>query len=132
MQQSGQYTACAVYRPDCGKSRYTRCSCEGSNAPHWARLLPGQIAAVQYEMLVSEPESQIPELLARVGLDVEEACLNFHQTERPVRTASALQVCQPIYRQALAGYRTFDAQLQPLYRALDRHGAAPENALDDG
>ncbi len=99
---------------------------------HWDRELPGRIVPVSYEALVSDPSAQIPALLALIGLDVEDACLNFHETVRPVRTASALQVRQPIYREALAGYRAFDTQLQPLYRALDRHGAAPEAAIDDG
>ena len=45
-------------------------------------------------------------------------CCKFHETERPVRTASVNQVRQPIYRTSAGRWRKHAAQLQPLLAAL--------------
>jgi hypothetical protein len=52
------------------------------------------------------------------GLPFEEACLDFHKTERSVRTPSAEQVRQPIYKTGLDQWRNFEEHLQPLIDAL--------------
>jgi hypothetical protein len=46
-------------------------------------------------------------------------CLSFHRTERPVRTASATQVRQPIYRSAVGRWRMYEDFLGPLLAGLD-------------
>ncbi|TCD14286.1 hypothetical protein [Oricola cellulosilytica] len=46
---------------------------------------------------MSDPDGQIRNLLARCGLDFEPECIEFHKTERIVRTASAGQVRKPVY-----------------------------------
>jgi hypothetical protein len=73
---------------------------------------------VQHEALVSEPEANIRRLLDQCGLPFEDACLNFHQTRRSVRTASAEQVRQPIYNTGVGYWRHFETELQPLRQAL--------------
>lgn len=85
---------------------------------HWDAVLPGKVLHVQYEELVREPETQIRRLLQFCGLGFEPACLNFHQTRRPVRTASAEQVRQPIYTAAIGYWRNFERELEPLRCAL--------------
>ena len=85
---------------------------------HWDTVLPGKVLHVQYEDLVREPEAQIRRLLAHCGLEFESACLSFHATQRPVRTASAEQVRQPIYTSAVAHWRHFERELEPLRAAL--------------
>ena len=57
-------------------------------------------------------------LLDYCGLPMEEQCLRFHETERAVNTASSEQVRQPIYTSAVAYWRHFEEQLQPLKDAL--------------
>ena len=64
---------------------------------HWDAVLPGKVLHVQYEDMVRDPETTIRRLLAHAGLPFEPACLNFHETKRSVRTASAEQVRQPLY-----------------------------------
>src|SRR5271155_5096102 len=49
---------------------------------------------LQYEALVGDLEGESRRLIAFLGLDWEPACLDFHRTKRPVRTASAWQVRQ--------------------------------------
>jgi tetratricopeptide (TPR) repeat protein len=85
---------------------------------HWDAVLPGRVLHVQYEALVREPEAHIRRLLEHCGLEFEPACLNFHETRRSVRTASAEQVRQPIYTSGVGHWRHFERELEPLRRAL--------------
>jgi hypothetical protein len=85
---------------------------------HWDEALPGKVLHVQYEQLVCDPGTQIRRLLGHCGLEFEAACLNFHETRRAVRTASAEQVRQPIYSSGVAYWRRFESELEPLRRAL--------------
>jgi tetratricopeptide (TPR) repeat protein len=85
---------------------------------HWNTVLPGKVLHVQYEELVRDPETNIRRLLTHCGLDFEPACLAFHETKRPVRTASAEQVRQPLYASGVGYWKNFEPQLEPLRRAL--------------
>ncbi|WP_132909975.1 sulfotransferase [Sphingomonas sp. BK235] len=79
---------------------------------------PGAVHRVIHEGLVDSPEPQIRALLAACGLAFEAACLNFHATERAVRTASSEQVRQPLFRGGDRAWRPFAAHLAPLEAAL--------------
>ena len=85
---------------------------------HWDGVLPGFVLRVQYEDVVSDLESQVRRLLDFCGLPFEQSCLEFHRTERAIRTPSAEQVRQPIYRSGLEQWRHFDPWLDPLKDAL--------------
>ena len=77
-----------------------------------------------YEHLIEDPESEIRRLLAYCGLRFEPACLSFHETARPVRTASSEQVRQPLYREGLDQWRNYEPWLGPLKAALGETLAA--------
>lgn len=85
---------------------------------HWDRVLPGEILRVHHEDVVSDLEGQVRRLLDFCGLDFEPACLEFHRTERVVRTASSEQVRQPINTRGLEQWRHFEPWLDPLKEAL--------------
>jgi tetratricopeptide (TPR) repeat protein len=85
---------------------------------HWDEVLPGKVLRVQYEDVVSDLETQVRRLLDFCGLPFEPACVNFHETDRAVRTASSEQVRQPIFRGGLDQWENFDAFLAPLRAAL--------------
>lgn len=86
---------------------------------HWHRVLPpGRILDVRYEDLVANLEGQARRILGHCGLDWEPGCLAFHKTERAVRTASAAQVRQPIYKSAVGRWRAYEQKLGPLISAL--------------
>lgn len=78
-------------------------------------------ATVMYENvledLVAEPEAQIRRLLDSCGLPFDPACLDFHRTERDVRSPSAMQVRQPLRRDTARAPR-YGALLDPLRAAL--------------
>ncbi|OYV81604.1 MAG: hypothetical protein B7Z73_17910 [Planctomycetia bacterium 21-64-5] len=57
-------------------------------------------------------------LVAACGLEWEPACLEFHRTSRPVRTASATQVRQPIYDRSVGRWKNFETALAELFAGL--------------
>lgn len=86
---------------------------------HWQKVFPNQILKVQYENLVDDFENQVSKIFEYLEIPLETACLNFHETERSVRTASSEQVRQPIYRSGLAQWRRYEEYLTPLKQQFD-------------
>jgi tetratricopeptide (TPR) repeat protein len=86
---------------------------------HWHAALPGRVLTVQYEELVGDLEGQVRRMLDYCGLPWEDACLRFHETDRPVRTPSAEQVRQPVYTGAVGYWRRYEAQLAELIEVLE-------------
>ena len=91
---------------------------------HWDNVLPGKILRVRYEDVVEDLETQVRRLLDHCGLPFEEACLNFHQNERAVRTASSEQVRQPIFKSGVDQWENFSEFLDPLRNKLGPELAA--------
>ncbi|MHB1207186.1 MAG: sulfotransferase family protein, partial [Rhodospirillaceae bacterium] len=86
---------------------------------HWKAVLPADtIHDVAYENVVADLEGEARRLLAFCGLTWDAKVLEFYRTQRPVATASALQVRQPIYTTALKRAQPYAAHLGPLRQAL--------------
>jgi hypothetical protein len=85
---------------------------------HWDEVLPGRILRVQHEDVVDDLEGSVRRILNFCGLDFEPECIEFHKTERSVRTASSEQVRQPIFREGLDQWTNFEPWLTPLKEAL--------------
>jgi tetratricopeptide (TPR) repeat protein len=87
---------------------------------HWREVLPdGCMLEVRYEDLVADFAPQGRRIVAHCGLAWDDACLAFHAAPRPVRTASAIQVRQPIYGGAVGRWRPYAEMLGPLLAALE-------------
>jgi Sulfotransferase family len=86
---------------------------------HWHDVLPqGRILDVRYEEVVADLEGQARRIIDHCGLPWDDRCLSFHETDRPVRTASATQVRQPIYKSAIGRWRVYEEFLAPLLTEL--------------
>jgi hypothetical protein len=85
---------------------------------HWDEVLPGKVLRVQYEEVVADLETQVRRILDYCGLDFEESCVSFYQTDRAVRTPSSEQVRQPIYKSGVEQWKNFEGNLDPLKQAL--------------
>jgi len=85
---------------------------------HWDRVLPGKVLRVRHEDVVADLEGSVRRMLDFCGLPFESACLEFHKTERSVRTISAEQVRRPINRQGVELWRNYEPWLGPLKKAL--------------
>ena len=86
---------------------------------HWRMVLPQDaMLEVHYEELVSDFDFQARRIVRYCDLDWDDRCLAFHETQRPVRTASVTQVRQPIYQTSVGRWRPYEAMLQPLLAEL--------------
>lgn len=85
---------------------------------HWDSVLPEFVLRVNNEDVIADLEGQVSRLLQFCELPFEEACLNFHKTERNVRTPSAEQVRKPVSRAGVAQWKPFSDHLGPLKQAL--------------
>ncbi len=85
---------------------------------HWRTVLPVTIHEVDYEETVADLEGVARRLLAACGQEWDPACLEFHRTNRPVRTASVAQVRQPVYKQSVARWKNYERELASLFAAL--------------
>jgi tetratricopeptide (TPR) repeat protein len=82
---------------------------------HWRSVLPrGRMIDVRYEELVGDVEGVARRLIAHCGLAWDPRCLDFHRTDRMVRTASATQVRRPIYQSSVRRWRKYQNFLGPL------------------
>jgi tetratricopeptide (TPR) repeat protein len=85
---------------------------------YWRSVLPGPVLEISYEALVANMEEESRRLIDFLGLDWDPGCLAFHKTERPVTTASAQQVRQPIFDSSIGKWRRYEAHLGPMLRIL--------------
>ncbi len=88
---------------------------------HWRAVLPAEaFLEVDYEAVVADLESEARRMLAFLNLPWDEAVTKFHQTRRPVRTASVNQVRRPLYTTSTGRWRAHEGNLAPLIEALGR------------
>jgi tetratricopeptide (TPR) repeat protein len=85
---------------------------------HWREQFPDAMLEVRYEDNVADVEGQARRLIDYLGLDWHEGCLEFYNTDRPVKTASASQVRKPIYTTSTNRWRKYEKYLQPLLEEL--------------
>jgi hypothetical protein len=86
---------------------------------HWHDLMPGVVLDVQYEDVVGDLEGQVRRMLNYCELPFEQACLDFHQTDRAIKTASSEQVRQPIYSSSLNLWENYQSHLSELIEVLE-------------
>jgi len=85
---------------------------------HWHSVMPGFIYDIQYENMIADQATQTRALLDHCGLEWDDACLEFHETARVVKTASAAQVRKPIYNGSVGAWEPYEVQLSPLLEIL--------------
>jgi tetratricopeptide (TPR) repeat protein len=90
---------------------------------HWRAALPVRMMEVPYEDLVSDPEGWSRAMVEFCALEWDPSCLDFHRSDRIVRTASAQQVREPVHRRSVGRWKAYERHLGPLFEALE--GRAP-------
>jgi tetratricopeptide (TPR) repeat protein len=82
---------------------------------HWRATLPAtSLLEVPYESLVAEPEQWSRRMVDFIGLPWDARCLEFHQTDRVVITASKWQVRQKISTRSAGRWHNYAAFVGPL------------------
>jgi len=87
----------------------------------WHQTFPDKIYDLCYEDLTTNQEEETRKLLEYCELDWDENCLNFHNSKRAVKTASALQVRQKMYQGSSEAWKKHEEYLQPLIKALSSY-----------
>jgi tetratricopeptide (TPR) repeat protein len=87
---------------------------------HWRAVLPATtLLEIPYEALIEDQEGWTRRMLDFIGLPWDPKCLDFHQTERVVITASKWQVRQKIHAASAGRWRNYEKFLGPLQRLID-------------
>jgi tetratricopeptide (TPR) repeat protein len=86
---------------------------------HWRKVLPVPLMEVDYEQTVADLEGVARKLVACCGLAWEPSCLEFYRAKRPVQTASAVQVRQPIFRTSVGRWKHYEHALASLFARLE-------------
>jgi tetratricopeptide (TPR) repeat protein len=87
---------------------------------HWDAVLPGTVLRVEHEDVVDDLGGNVRRILDFCGLEFEPQCVEFHKTERSIRTASSEQVRRPIFKEGIDQWRNFEPWLGPLKEVLGR------------
>lgn len=91
---------------------------------HWEKVLPqGVLKSVQYEDVVADTEKEAKALIEFLGLPWNDKCVDFHKSDRPVKTASVAQVRRPIYKTSVKRWKKYGDGLQPLVDAIEGKGS---------
>jgi len=82
---------------------------------HWREAIPHPWLETRYEDLVSRPEPEVRRTVEFLGVDWQDALLNFHErvTEKGVRTPTYADVAQPLYRRAVGRWKNYEKYLAP-------------------
>jgi hypothetical protein len=87
---------------------------------HWETALPeGTMITLQYEDVVADTEKEARRLIEFLGLPWNKKCVDFHKSDRPVKTASVAQVRKPIYNTSVKRWMKYGDGLQPLADAIE-------------
>ncbi len=95
----------------------------------WEQIFPNKMHHSIYEKLVDSTETEAKKMLSFCGLEWESACLNFTESKTAVRTASAYQVRQGIYKTAKFKWKRYEAELAPAIEILKDEVAEYEALL---
>lgn len=85
---------------------------------HWKGLFGGSIFDADYDAYVQDPRAVTERLLAFLGLEWDERCLEFQANATRVRTASVAQVREPVYRRSSGRWRNYERQVAALLPSL--------------
>ena len=89
---------------------------------HFHQEFPERIIDVSYEETARNLEPNARRLIAALGLEWEDACLNFTENTSGVATASSVQVREPAHTRSIGRWRRYETQLAPMVTELKRLG----------
>jgi len=85
-------------------------------------LPPKRFKILDYESIIADQEGQTRQLLDFCGLSFNQACLDFHENDAPVATASATQVRKPLYSSSMGRWKSYRPAMDPALEILQVAG----------
>ncbi len=89
---------------------------------HWAKIWPEDVLTVDYEAVIADPRPEVERLLAFLGLEWDDNCLEFHKRREAVKTASRWQVREPLHDRSVARWRNYERHLEGVRAYLESVG----------
>ncbi len=89
---------------------------------HWKNVMGDRLIEVKYENIVDNTEEEIRELLDKLGLPFEQACLDFNENAAPSATASSVQIREKAHNKSVNKWLKFEEELKPLREYLQANG----------
>ena len=86
---------------------------------YWNKVLPNFVYNIKYEKLILDTESEIKNLVHFCELKWTKACLNFHNNNRPIRTARDIQARNKIYNTSIDSWRHYEKYLEKYFVNLE-------------
>jgi tetratricopeptide (TPR) repeat protein len=86
---------------------------------YWRSVLPVPLLEVNYEDTVADLPGVARRLVEWCGLEWEPECLQFHESNRPICTASVVQARQPVYTRSVGRWRNYEREMSELFTALE-------------
>ena len=86
---------------------------------HWNEVLPVFIYNIKYENLISDSENQIKKLINFCDLKWSDSCLDFHNNNRPIKTASDIQARSKIYNTSIDSWKNYEKYLEKYFINLN-------------
>ena len=90
----------------------------------WRERFPGRFFDISYEETARNLEPNARALIDYLELPWQDECLNFHQQETAVTTASSVQVREPAHTRSIGRWKKYEQQLQPMVKTLLEHGVS--------
>jgi tetratricopeptide (TPR) repeat protein len=85
----------------------------------WARVLGDKVYHLSYEALVNDQESETRQLIDYLGIGWEDSVLSPHENAKSVRTASAEQVRQPVYKNSSEKWMLYEPYLSTAFKTME-------------
>ena len=89
----------------------------------WNNELDNFIFNINYEDLVEHPKNNVRKILNFCELEFEESCFEHHTNKSPIRTMSAHQARNKIYKSSINSCKNFAIYLETLFNILDKKKA---------
>jgi hypothetical protein len=89
---------------------------------HYRSEFPDRFIDIRYEDAARDLEPHARALIDGLGLAWEDACLNFHESDSGVATASAVQVREPAHTRSIGRWQRYESQLAPMRETLTQAG----------
>ena len=87
---------------------------------HWKKMIPDNILEVSYEAMVENPDQVAREIIGFIGLDWDDACLDFNTGNASGHGASRMQICAPLHDQSVGRWKRFEKNMESITELLDQ------------
>lgn len=85
----------------------------------WDGVVSLPVHELRYEDMVKDQENSSRQLIEFCGLEWEEQCLNFNESERNINTCSYNQVRKPMYTSSMHRWKNYENHIGPLLSELE-------------